>query len=190
MAVVLGLQGVNMPTASNMPMPLNAMDSFSKGFGMTDNLMKNLMAKQQLAQQMQIHKDSLGIQQQQQARLQELFPLQKRAQQLQLEAAERQYDPAKQMDYFNRLKEAYANMQGQPSSPMPTQPVGQGMGAFNADQVLSPQAQPQPIAQPQTQNPNAVIQTPFGNITPQDAQAMLASGMKLPGVEQQLKKLL
>ena len=77
MAVARGLQGGNMPTASNMPMPMNALDAFSKGFGLTDNLMKNLLAKKQLAQQMQIHKDALGIQQQQQARLAQLAPLQR-----------------------------------------------------------------------------------------------------------------
>jgi hypothetical protein len=48
----------------NIPMPDNA-DSFSKGFALPDNFMKQLLAQRELAQQKQQHLDNLAIQKQQ-----------------------------------------------------------------------------------------------------------------------------
>jgi Rod binding domain-containing protein len=45
----------------NIPMPLSGMDSFAKGFGLTDNLMKQLLSQRELKQKADQFKEELAL---------------------------------------------------------------------------------------------------------------------------------
>lgn len=113
-----------MPTASGLPMPTNPMDAFSSG---TQNILKDLMARQKLAETAKYDKGQLGIQG-------ALLPYQQREAQLKLEALERANDPQKAIEYQNKWQQAldnYAqsqNMMGGQQSQQGSQP-GMSYGA-------------------------------------------------------------
>lgn len=131
-----------MPTASGLPMPMNPMEAFSKGFGMTDNLMQSLLNRAQLAETAKYHKGQLGIQQQAQNRLQQQWD-------------QEQQDRA----MIQQLMSGHPMQQMQ----MPTQEYGQGMGMFTPEGMQQAQQEAQQ-QQPQGDGLEALRQSPFGRM--------------------------
>jgi hypothetical protein len=175
-------QGViDMPTASGMPMPMTGEQGLASGFKMGDSLMQNLLNRQKLQQQQEQFAQELALKKQTEGRASQLFPLQ-------LQQLRRQVDPKAQMDYYRQLQELYGQQSGAPDAQpvQPTQPMGEGMGMFPADAI--PTSLPSSEPAEQSSMGNAVIQTPIGMMTPQQAQGMLAAGIKFPGVEKQLER--
>jgi hypothetical protein len=154
-------------------------------------MLQQLMQQRFKPQELELQRQAEARQQAAAGRAAQLFPMQKQMQELQLQALRRQVDPQAQMDYYQQLQQMYGQQPQadtqQPAPQMPTQPMGEGMGMFPADTVPEslPSPQSSPVAQ---QRQDAVIQTPIGMMTPQQAQGMLMAGIKFPGVEQQLKR--
>lgn len=126
-----------MPTASDLPMPTNPMDAFSSG---TQNIIKDLMARQQLAETAKYDKGQLGIQQQAQDRAQQEWEMKKS-----------QYD---------MLQNMMNGQPAQPMQPMPAQEYGQGMGMFTPEGMQDAQQQAQ--QQQPVGDMSAFLQSPLG----------------------------
>jgi len=119
---------------------MNPMEAFSKGFGVTDNLMQSLLNRAQLAETAKYHKGQLGIQQQAQDRAQQEWEMKK-----------------SQYDMLQRMMNGEP---AQPMQPMPTQEYGQGIGIFTPEGMADRQQQ---VAAGQPQGDmNAFLQTPIG----------------------------
>jgi predicted XRE-type DNA-binding protein len=96
----------------NIPMPMSGIDAFAKGFGLTDNLMQQILGRNQLKQKTahekaaleqarMNHLENLGIQQQQQSRLKQMMPYQIQA----YIDAHAKADPNREIEQLKKLYE-------------------------------------------------------------------------------------
>ena len=175
-----------------LPMPGAPGDAFTKGIdtgsGMFQRLMQPILHREDASRQWAQHQDNLALQQQAQniraqaaAREAEMFPMQKEAQELNLQSLRREVDPRAKMDYYRQLQQMYSQMQGGASQPV----EGAQQGSFVSGGL--PSGGDAQGNQSQVAQTGALIQTPFGMVSPQEAQNMLAMGMNFPGVQEQLK---
>lgn len=142
---------------AQIPIPLSGMDSFAKGFGLTDNLMREILArdelKQRAAQQKaaleqsrQNHLESLGIQQQAQSRLSQMLPFQIQAMRDAHVKSDPNYGINQYLALQNMIQSRGAAGVGQ-QLPPPSQEVGQGAGIFTPEGLKSAQQVLQPTNQ-------------------------------------------
>lgn len=156
------------------------LQGFAAGFGGVNNYFENLMNRARQKKQMQMAEEAqaqnMALRKQQEERAKQLLPYDLQERQLKQQLLEREVDPRKKMEFLQSMRGAF----------------GGGGQAVNQDTQQPSAIEPQSTGQqPQsnTMQPqqNAVIQTPFGMLTPEDAQVMLASGFDFPAVKKQLE---
>jgi hypothetical protein len=153
LAGVLGhLLGVNM--ALNIPMPGNFGDSFIKGFGFNDNLIKQIHERQQLAQQKKQHEEELALRKQAASRAGAMDPLRKMILEQQLLKLKHSNDPNYELQQFQNMMSAFGGGQQQPNQqemPQEQQEMsyGEGQGVFNPEMMQEQQQIPQESTQQQ-----------------------------------------
>jgi hypothetical protein len=140
--------------ALGIPLPGQPGDALLKGIntgsGMFSRLMTPIVQREQLAQQMKIHQDSLAMQKAAAGRAAALAPLQKMMLEQQLLKLQHSNDPNYEFQQFKALQDMITsggqgggNMQGMPQEAMPTQEMGQGMGMFSPEGLGQAQQAPQ-----------------------------------------------
>jgi hypothetical protein len=139
----------------NIPMP-DIANSFSKGFGLTDNLMQQILGRNQLKQKDAHEKEQLA---QLERHFQEQLKLNKAAAGRAAQAAadaHKKMDPMYEINQYKALENwlkgqdaqkaaqqgGLQQMSGAEQPPIPTQEMGQGMGMFSPEGMQQAQQQP------------------------------------------------
>lgn len=84
-------------------MPMGGMDAFAKGFGLTDNLMKQLLERRELKQKQDQFKEELALKKQAAARAGANSDIHRRILEQQLLGLQHKNDPNWESDQFNRM---------------------------------------------------------------------------------------
>lgn len=125
----VGLQQEVVDMAMNIPLPGSGMDAFAGG---VNNMLRDLMKRQQMAQQQGQFDQDLGFRKQQLSQQGALLPYQQREAQLKIDALERANDPQKAIEYQNKWQQAldnYAQSQGLTGGAQGYQGVQPGMSS-------------------------------------------------------------
>lgn len=100
--------------AINLPMPAlplaNLNQSIATGGNLFQQMMNPVIQRENMQREWQTHLDNLALQQQQENRLGAMLPYQKEMMRLQLEAAQRQADPQKALEYQQQWQNAVNQM--------------------------------------------------------------------------------
>jgi len=144
------------------------LQGINTGSSMFSRLMTPVIAREQLAQQMKIHQDSLALQKATQARLAAMAPLQRRMAELSIQKAEMETDPAKKMAYIQAIMQGIHGMNGQAEQLMTP---FTGMGMPSQEEMDNPT--------PKAPTPQALKQGGF-NFTPEQQMALGMAGIKIP----------
>ena len=169
-------------------MPMSGVDAFSKGFGLTDNLMKQLLNQRELKQKADQFKSELEFKKAGQGRLAQAAADAHKLAQFNIAKAERENDPQKMMEYiqqWNNIKSGLAR-QNQANN-VSSESMGEDTGMPIAPQEST--GMPSPVTSNQGTSP------PQGNTidvggTPMDfgvAQQLAAMGAPIPGLKDALK---
>ena len=178
-------------------------NSFSKGFGLTDNLMKQILERNQLKQQAEQFKQELALKKQQESRLGANSDLIRKNLQQTLLEHELKTNPQKLFAFIQAIKQQGAGAQNNAapsqgtnqSGAMPTEQLlggenqggispFQGKGMPSIEQLQQPQAQEQHPTAAQPIAPEQAAGGIFSNLTP-DQQAMLQmAGIKIPTIKE------
>jgi hypothetical protein len=136
----------------NIPMP-DIVNSFGKGFGLTDNLMQQILGRNELAQKKAQFEKELAFRKQQEARLGANADLTRQLLQEEVTSAKHKNDPMygilNKVNQYKALQDYVmgggnltGNENGVPSITKPTQETGEGLGAFSSqglqDQLSTP----------------------------------------------------
>lgn len=137
--------------ALNIPMPSA---DFGGQLSVGSQNMFNQLLNKQLNQQKMMQQQKQF--EQEQSRLGQLAPLQRKLLQQQIIGAQNKNDPNYEFNQYKALQDMIMGngqpQQQQPQQPMPTQEMGQGMGMFSQDGMADAQQQQQPqqpMQQPQ-----------------------------------------
>jgi hypothetical protein len=87
----------------NIPGVLSPLDSFAKGFGLTDNLMKQILERKYLSQQQKQFEQELALKKQQEARMGANMGLNRAILQQRLNILKQKSDPNYELNRFNLL---------------------------------------------------------------------------------------
>lgn len=125
-----------------IPMPMGGMDAFIKGFGFNNDFMRQVQARNQLAEQKRQHMEDLKLRKQSAARAGAMDPLRQKILQEQLLRLQHSNDPNYEFQQFQNLMNMMGGAQqpGQPEQAeghpqaMPQEaqmPYGEGQGMIN-----------------------------------------------------------
>lgn len=187
--------------AINVPMPALPLTGLNQAIATGGNLFSQMInpviKREDMQRQWKQHLDSLALQKAAAGRASAMAPLQLRLAQLQLDAAERDADPAKKMAYIQQIMQGLQgmggqggqngqpnNVFGQPQDDQSStygQPPAQQMPAFNGSGMLIPQEAASQA--PQAPSPQA-LQQGFQGFTPEQQMAASMAGLKLPKFEE------
>ena len=157
--------------ALGIPLPGSFADALDKGFNtgssMFARIMHPILQREQLAQQMKIHKDALALQQAAAGRAAQLFPYQLQTLKDKHAAAEFEHNMMNQL-MGNAPMDEGQNQSMPGASQMPNEEMGQGMGMFTPEGLAqlqqmmqqAPETQEQSAA-PQNSKFNALMQNPM-----------------------------
>jgi len=162
----------NIPNVPSFGEALN--QGVNTGSSMFARIMEPILKREQLAQQMKIHKDALALQQAAAGRAAALAPLNQKIAELKLAKAEREADPAKQTAYFQQLLHGIRSAHNEQNQGMPNQEIMQpftGMGLPSLEEMEHPT-----VTAP---TPDQLQQGGF-NFTPEEQMALGMAGFKLP----------
>lgn len=169
-------------------MPLSGMDSFAKGFGLTDNLMKQLLSQRELKQKADQFKEELAVRKAAQGRLAQAASDAHRLAQFNIAKAERENDPQKMMEYIQQWNNIKNGLSGQnQANNVSSESLGEGTALPVASQ--EPTGIPSAFPSNQTATPSQGNTIDVGG-TPMDfglAQQLAAMGAPIPGLKDALK---
>lgn len=151
---------------AGIPLPQgDAFDSFAKGFHLPDNLMRQILARNQLsqqgeqfnkhhAQQEEHFKQQMDLRRAQMARAGMNSDLQRAIMQQQLVGLQHKNDPLYEMQQLQAMQNMFGGgnpqqaMQQEPQMPPPSQEMGEGMGMYSPEGMQEAQQVPQqPVPQ-------------------------------------------
>lgn len=146
------------------------MDSFIKGFGVTDNLMRQLLERRQLKQREDQFKEELALKKQAQARAGANSDLTRAIMQEQLLGLKHKNDPNYEFNQFKALQDMITG-NGVPGGnasgniiPAPQQEMGEGLGMFSPEGLVDAQQPTQmtlPVQAQGSMNFDALRQNPM-----------------------------
>jgi hypothetical protein len=166
--------------AINVPMPALPLTGLNQAIATGGNLFSQMInpviKREDMQRQWKQHLDTLALQKAAAGRASAMAPLQLRLAQLQLEAAERDADPAKKMAYIQQIMQGIQGMGGQGGNGGQIPPE-QPMQPFMGGGMPSIQEMEQPTPQAPTQQ---TLQQGFQGFTPEQQMAASLGGIKLP----------
>lgn len=164
--------------ALGIPLPGSFGEALNQGVntgsGMFARIMQPILQREQLAQQMKIHKDALALQQAAAGRASALAPLNQRIAELKLAKAERESDPAKQLAYMQEILHGIHGAHGNQAQGQPSQDIMKpftGMGMPSNEEIENPTIQ--------APSPEQLQNAGF-NFTPEEQMALSMAGIKVP----------
>ncbi|HWW39676.1 hypothetical protein [Pedobacter sp.] len=163
--------------ALGIPLPGSFGEALNQGVNtgssMFARIMEPILKREQLAQQMKIHKDALALQQASAGRAAALAPLHQQLAQLQIQKAQMESDPTKKLAYIQTILQGLHGGQSLPNAE-PMSPMS-GSGMPNLEEIGSP-----PVKAP---SPQQLQQGGF-NFTPEEQMALNMAGIKLPQIRE------